>query len=161
MLNAFPFFTAGSINGISPRSLWSVQKKWQSCPVRFLCISISSPLPHSSIERSSSWYLVLPKMWGMLGYLCWLCHFEIIMMIFYWKSAHDLIFSWVRPYYEYSGQNKENMCPDAHLGVGRGEYSPALFFDWIVLPYFYLKCSILCPILTWFALSFHELMTPK
>ena len=36
----------------------------------------------------------------------------------------------------------------AHLGVGRGEYSPALIFDWNFVPYSYLKCPICCPILT-------------
>ena len=35
----------------------------------------------------------------------------------------------------------------APRGGEGGEYSPALMFDWNFVPYFYLKCSILCPIL--------------
>ena len=49
----------------------------------------------------------------------------------------------------------------AHLGVGRGEYSPAQMFDLNFVPYFYLKCPILCPILTWFVPSFHEIITNR
>ena len=36
----------------------------------------------------------------------------------------------------------------AHLGVERGEYSPALILDCNFLPYLYQKCYILCPILS-------------
>ena len=33
----------------------------------------------------------------------------------------------------------------AHLGEGRGEYSPALIFDPNFVPYFQKMCPILCP----------------
>ena len=36
----------------------------------------------------------------------------------------------------------------APRGGEEGEYSPALIFDWNFVPYFYLKCPILCPTLT-------------
>ena len=42
-----------------------------------------------------------------------------------------------------------------------GEYSHALIFDWSFVPYFYLKCPSLCPILTWFVASFNEILTLK
>ena len=91
----------------------------------------------------------------------------IVIHGFFQKKAvyKKVVLDWPKPSESFSTRSENLKSSErflgAHLGVGRGEYSPVLIFYWNFVPYFYSKYPILCPILTCFVPSFHEIITLK
>ena len=55
--------------------------------------------------------------------------------------------------------SKNLTCTNVACYFEPNQYSPALFLYWNFVPYFYLNFPRLCPILTWFVPSLHEIVT--